>query len=47
MLKAAEADGADLIVLGARAMSRLEEVTIGRASNKIVHAAKVPVLLVR
>ena len=47
ILRAAEEDGADLIVLGSRAMSRLEEVIIGSASHKIVHTAKCPVLLVR
>ncbi len=47
ILKAAEEDGADLIVLGSRAMSRLEEVMIGSASQKIIHKAKCPVLLVR
>ena len=47
ILEAAEENRADLIVLGSRAMSRLEEAIIGSASNKIVHTAKCPVLLVR
>lgn len=47
ILKEAERDHADLIVLGSRSMSRIEEAMIGSASNKIVHAAKCPVLLVR
>lgn len=47
ILDAAETDGADLIILGSRAMSRMEEVIIGSVSNKIVHTANCPVLLVR
>jgi len=47
ILKAAAEESADLIVLGSRAMSRLEEVVIGSVSHKIVHTAKCPVLLVR
>jgi nucleotide-binding universal stress UspA family protein len=47
ILEAAEAEGADLIVLGSRGMSRVEEVMIGSVSHKIVHLAKCPVLLTR
>lgn len=47
ILDAADEDHADLIVLGSRAMSRLEEALIGSVSNKIVHTATCPVLLVR
>jgi nucleotide-binding universal stress UspA family protein len=47
ILDAAEGEDANLIVLGSRGMSRLHEVMIGSVSNRIVHMAKVPVLLVR
>lgn len=47
ILEAAEGEGADLIVLGSRGMSRVEEVMMGSVSHKIVHMAKCPVLLVR
>jgi nucleotide-binding universal stress UspA family protein len=47
ILEAADENGSDLIVLGSRGMSRLEEVMIGSVANRIVHASKVPVLLVR
>jgi nucleotide-binding universal stress UspA family protein len=47
ILAAAEADRAELIVLGSRGMSRIEEVLIGSVSHKIIHMAKCPVLLVR
>jgi nucleotide-binding universal stress UspA family protein len=47
ILETAEAEGADLIVLGSRGMSRVEEVMIGSVSHKIIHMAKCPVLLVR
>jgi nucleotide-binding universal stress UspA family protein len=47
ILEAAEKEKADLIVLGSRGMSRVEEVLIGSVSHKIIHMAKVPVLLAR
>jgi nucleotide-binding universal stress UspA family protein len=47
ILQAADALDADLIVLGSRGMSRVEEVMIGSVSHKIVHLAKCPVLLAR
>ena len=47
ILEAAEADRSNLIVLGSRGMSRVEEVMIGSVSHKIIHMAKCPVLLAR
>ena len=47
ILKVADDEGADLIILGSRGMSRLEEVMIGSVSHKIVHAATCPVVLAR
>ena len=47
ILEAAEAEGADLIVLGSRGVSRVEEVLIGSVSHRVIHMAKCPVLLAR
>ena len=47
ILEAAEAENAELIVLGSRGMSRVEEVMIGSVAHKIIHMAKRPVLLAR
>ncbi len=47
ILEAAEESNADLIVLGSRGMSRLEEMMLGSVAHKIVHTAKCPVLLAR
>jgi nucleotide-binding universal stress UspA family protein len=47
ILEAAAADNSDLIVLGSRGMSRVEEVMIGSVSHKIIHMARCPVLLAR
>lgn len=47
ILGAAEEDRADLIVLGSRGMSRLQEMMIGSVAHKIIHMAKCPVLLAR
>lgn len=47
ILEAISREDADLVVLGSRGMSRLEEAMIGSVSNKIVRESKVPVLLAR
>jgi nucleotide-binding universal stress UspA family protein len=47
ILETAERESADLIVLGSRGMSRVEELMIGSVSHKIIHMAKCPVLLAR
>jgi nucleotide-binding universal stress UspA family protein len=47
ILEAAESMVADLIVLGSRGMSRVEEVMIGSVAHKIIHMSKCPVLLAR
>jgi nucleotide-binding universal stress UspA family protein len=43
----AEAENVDVIVLGSRGMSRLQEMVIGSVAHKIIHMARCPVLLVR
>jgi nucleotide-binding universal stress UspA family protein len=43
----AEPENADVIVLGSRGMSQLQEKVIGSVAHKIIHMARCPVLLVR
>jgi nucleotide-binding universal stress UspA family protein len=47
ILEAAESENSDLIVLGSRGMSRVEELMIGSVAHKIIHMAKCPILLAR
>jgi nucleotide-binding universal stress UspA family protein len=47
IVEIAEADGADLIVLGSRGMSEWKSLVLGGVANKVVQHAKCPVLLVR
>jgi nucleotide-binding universal stress UspA family protein len=47
IVETAEAENADVIVLGSRGLSRLQEMVIGSVAHKIIHMAKSPVLLVR
>lgn len=46
ILKAAEKEKADLIVMGSRTHSTFGRMIMGSSANKIVHASKVPVLVV-
>jgi nucleotide-binding universal stress UspA family protein len=47
IMNVAETRGADLIVLGARGMSSLEGLLLGSVSQKVIHHATCPVLVVR
>ncbi len=45
--RVAEDEGFDLLVLGCRGMGRVEGLMLGSVSDRVVHLAKVPVLVVR
>jgi nucleotide-binding universal stress UspA family protein len=45
IIEAAEADGADLIIVGRRGLSSLTGMLVGSVSNKLIHVAKVPVMV--
>jgi nucleotide-binding universal stress UspA family protein len=45
LLGAAEAEGADLLVMGAYGHSRLRELVLGGATREVLRDARVPVLL--
>jgi nucleotide-binding universal stress UspA family protein len=47
ILSVAEVRNADLIVLGTRGMSSLKGVIFGSVSNKVMHYAPCPVMVVR
>lgn len=43
----ARLDGYDLIVVGSRGMSPVKEILVGSVSNRVLHTAPCPVLVVR
>jgi len=47
ILQQAEAEGADLIVIGSRGFSDLKSLVVGSVSHKVSHLAPCPVLSVR
>jgi nucleotide-binding universal stress UspA family protein len=47
ILNAAEENGADLIVLGCRGRGTFANLLIGSTTERVLHFAKVPVLVVR
>jgi nucleotide-binding universal stress UspA family protein len=47
IIDTAREESADLIVLGSRGMSRLQEIVIGSVANKVIHLSPYPVLLAR
>jgi nucleotide-binding universal stress UspA family protein len=47
ILKAAEAENADLIVMGSRGFSDLKGLVVGSVSHKVSHLATCPVMSVR
>ena len=46
ILKVAEQEGADLIVMGSRTHSGVSQFMMGSSANKIVHTSHIPVLVV-
>jgi nucleotide-binding universal stress UspA family protein len=47
VIETAREESADLIVLGSRGMSRIQEIMIGSVANKVIHLSPCPVLLAR
>jgi nucleotide-binding universal stress UspA family protein len=47
ILKAADSNKVDLIVMGSRGLSGFKELVLGSVSSAVVHRAKVPVLTVK
>ena len=47
IVEAAEAEGADLIVVGTHGRNRVERVVLGSVSDHVVRTAPCPVLIVR
>ena len=47
IIQAADRHKADMIVLGARGLSRLEDLVMGSVSHKVLHLAHRPCLIVR
>jgi len=45
IIEAAEANGADLIIVGRRGLSSLTGMLVGSVSNKLIHVAKVPFMV--
>lgn len=46
ILKVAEEQKCDLIVMGFRGKTALDEITIGSTVNKVLHKSKLPVLVI-
>jgi len=47
IIKAAEAVSADVIVMGSRGLGQLGGLILGSVSERVLHGARVPVLIVR
>jgi nucleotide-binding universal stress UspA family protein len=47
IVEEAEEGKFDLIVIGSRGLSRLQELFLGNVSNKVVNNSKIPVLIIK
>ncbi len=47
ILRVAEADGCDLIVMGSRGLGMMQGLLLGSVSYRVLHHAQIPVLIVR
>ena len=47
ILRVAETEGYDLIVMGSRGLGQFQGLLIGSVSDRVMHHAKIPVLIVR
>jgi nucleotide-binding universal stress UspA family protein len=47
IVKAAEENKADLIVVGSRGLSTLRRLILGSVSRKVINKSKIPVLVVK
>ena len=47
ILRVAETEGYDLIVIGSRGLGQFQGLLIGSVSDRVLHHAKIPVLIVR
>jgi len=47
IVKLAEAEGYDLIVMGSRGLSEITGLIVGSVSERVLHLAKCPVLIVK
>lgn len=47
IVKKAETEGYDLLIVGSRGLNKLQEFVIGSVSKKIVHVVKCPVMIIK